>query len=163
MHFRRSEIYATLALFTFLNEYCNCYQINNESVNILYCNNEEVVKQLKVIIKSKRTYLHGYRISKHEAVLALIHIISKLLQVYHIKSHQNKVNGKDNLNVPEKLNSIADELADTYDTVPKQCNIPTTPVAIYFNGQYLANDYQHKIRSISHFNQAKKYMKDKYK
>ena len=51
MHSDRSEIYAILALFVFLNDYCNYYQITNESVNILYCDNEEVVKKLKVIIK----------------------------------------------------------------------------------------------------------------
>ena len=64
--------------------------------------------------------------SKHEAVLALIPIHSKLLQVCHIKSHQDKVKEKDNLTLPEQLKSIADELADTYTTTPKQYHIQST-------------------------------------
>ena len=58
LHSHRSEIYAALALFTFLNEYCKYYQITNDIVNILYSNNEEIVKKLKVVIKNKQTYLH---------------------------------------------------------------------------------------------------------
>ena len=57
---------------------------------------------------------------------------------------------------------MADELADTYATAPKQCHIKSSPVAIYFNGYYIANDYQHKLRSITLFKQAKQYMRDKY-
>ena len=76
MHSNRYEIYTTLALFTFLNEYGSYYQIKNESVNILYCNNDEVVKKLKAIVKSKGTYIHRYRMSEHETVLALIPILS---------------------------------------------------------------------------------------
>ena len=90
--------------------------------------------------------------SEHEAVLALIHILPTFLQVRHIKSHQDKVKGKDNLTLPEQLNSITDELADTYVTTPNQHHIQSTPVAIYFDGNYLENDYQHKLRSITHFN-----------
>ena len=100
--------------------------------------------------------------SEHEAVLALILILLKFFQARHIKSHQYKVKEKDNLTLPEQLNSISDELADKYVTTPKQCHIQSTPVAIYFNGYYLANDYQHKLRSIIHFNQAKQYIKNKY-
>ena len=59
MHSHRSEIYAALAIFTFLDEYCKYYQITNDSVNILYCDNEEVVNKLKAILKNKHTYLHG--------------------------------------------------------------------------------------------------------
>ena len=54
--------------------------------------------------------------TEHEAVLALIPILPIFLQVRHIKSHQDKVKGKDNLALPEQLNSIADELADIYAT-----------------------------------------------
>jgi len=94
MHSYRSEIYATLALFIFLSEYCKYYQITNNSVNILYCDNEEVVKKLKAIIKNKQIYLHGYRMSEHEAILALIPILPTTVHVRHIKSHQDKVKGK---------------------------------------------------------------------
>ena len=76
MHLHRSEIYVALALFTFLSEYCKYYQITNNSVNVLYCDNEEVVKKLKAIIKNKQTYLHEYRMSEHEAILALIPILT---------------------------------------------------------------------------------------
>ena len=151
MHSHRSEIYATLALFTFLNEYCNYYQITNGSVNKLYSNNEEIVMKLKAIIKNKHTYLHGYRMSEHEIVLALIPILPKFLQVRHIKSHQDKVKGNKNLTLPEQLNSIVDDLVDAYATAPKKCHIQSTPVAIYFNGYYIANDYHQKLRSITHF------------
>ena len=123
MHYHRSEIYAALAIFTFLHEYCKYYQITNNSVNILYCDNEEVVKKLKAIIKNKQIYLHGYRMSEHEAILVLIPILPKTLHVCHIKSHQDKVRGKENLTLPEQLNSIADDLADTYASTPKQCHI----------------------------------------
>ena len=125
-------------MFAFLNEYCNYYQIKNENVNIIYCDNEEVVKKLKSIIKNKRTYLHGHRMFEHEAVLALIPILPNQLKVRHIKSHQDKVKVKDNITLPGQLNSIANELVDIYATVPKRCNIPSTPVAIYFDDQYLA-------------------------
>ena len=162
MHSHRYEIYATLALFTFLNKYCNYHQITNGSVNTLYSNNEEIVMKLKAIIKNKHTYLHGYRMSEHEIVLALIPILPKFLQVCHIKSHQDKIKGNENLTLPEQLNSIADELVDTYATAPKKCHIQSTPVAIYFNGCYSANDYQQKLRSIAHFKQAKQYIKEKY-
>ena len=100
--------------------------------------------------------------SEHEAALALIPILPTLIQVRHIKSRQDKVKGKDNLTLPEQLNSIAGEIADTYATTPKQYHIQSTPVAIYFDGNYLANDYQHKLRSITHFYQAKQYIKNKY-
>ena len=100
--------------------------------------------------------------SEHEAVFALNPILPKFLQVRQMKSHQNKVKLKEKLTLSEQLNSIADELADTYITFPKQCNIPCTPVAMYFNGYYIANDYQHKLRSICHFNQAKTFMKNQY-
>ena len=100
--------------------------------------------------------------SEHEAALALIPILPTLIQVRHIKSRQDKVKGKDNLTLPEQLNSIAGEIADTYATTPKQYHIQSTPVTIYFDGNYLANDYQHKLRSITHFYQAKQYIKNKY-
>ena len=87
MHSHRSEIYAALALFTFLSEYCKYYQIQNNSINILYCDNEEILKKLKAIIKNKETYLHGYRMSEHEAILALIPILPKTFHVRHINSH----------------------------------------------------------------------------
>ena len=131
-------------------------------MNILYCDNEEVVKKLKAIIKNKQTYLYGYRMSEHEAILALIPILPTTLHVRHIKSHQDKVIGKENLNLSEQLNSIADDLVDTYASIPKQCHIQSTPVAVYHNESYLANDCQNKLRSISHFPQAKQYIKNKY-
>ena len=162
MHSHRSKIYATLAIFTFLDEYYKYYQITNDSVNILYCDDEEVVKTLKAILKKKRTYLHGYCMSEHEVVLALIPILATFLQVRHVKSHQDKIKEKDNLTLPEQLNSIADEIADKYATTPKQYHIQSTQVAIYFDVNYLANDYQHKLRSITHFNQATQYIKNKY-
>ena len=162
MHLHRSEIYVALALFTFLSEYCKYYQITNNSVNVLYCDNEEVVKKLKAIIKNKQTYLHEYRMSEHEAILDLIPILTTTLHVRHIKSHRDKVKGKENLNLPEHLNSIADDLANTYATTPKQCHIQSTLVAVYYNESYLANDYQNKLRSITHFHQAKQYIKNKY-
>ena len=59
---------------------------------------------------------------EHEAVLALISILPKFLEIRHIKIHQNKVKGKENLTLHEQLNSIANELADTYTTSPKQRN-----------------------------------------
>ena len=62
----------------------------------------------------------------HEVVLALIPILPTFLQVRHIKSRQDKVKGKDNLTLPEQVNSIADELADTYTTTPKQYHIQST-------------------------------------
>ena len=120
-------------------------------MNIPYCDSEEVVKKLKAIIRNKRTYLHRYHISEHETVLALIPILPKQLQDCYIKNHQDKVKGKENLILPEQLNSIANELVDTYTTIPKQINLPSTPVAVYFKGQYIANDYQQKIRSINNF------------
>ena len=57
--------------------------------------------------------------SEHEAVLALIPILPTFLHVRHIKSHQDKVKRKDNLTLPKQLNSIADNIADTYATTPK--------------------------------------------
>ena len=56
IHSHRSEIYVALAIFMFLDEYCKYYQIANDSVNMLYCNNEEEVKKLKAILKNKRTF-----------------------------------------------------------------------------------------------------------
>ena len=66
--------------------------------------------------------------SKHEAVLALIPILPKFLQVHHIKSHQDKIKGKYNLTLPKQLNSIADELVDTYVTTKqkKMKQLPTS-------------------------------------
>lgn len=115
-------------------------------------------KKLNAIIINKRTYLHGYRLSEYEAALTLIPILTNQPQVRHIKSYQ----GKENLILPKQLNSIANKLADTYPADPKQFNIPSTPVAIHFDGQYITNDYQYKLRNISHFNQAKQSISDKY-
>ena len=42
--------YTALTLFLLLNKYCKYYQIQNEIVNILYCNDEEVVKEMNAII-----------------------------------------------------------------------------------------------------------------
>ena len=44
------------------------------------------------------------------------------------------------MNLPEQLNSKADELADTYTTVSKQFNILSTHVAICYDGKYVPND-----------------------
>ena len=79
--------------------------------------------------------------SEHEVVLVLIPILPRQLQVCQIKIYQDKVKGKKNLTLPEQLNFIADELANTYTTIPKQLNIPSTLVAVYFEGQYIENGY----------------------
>ena len=54
----QAQIYVTSALFIFLHKYCKYYQIRNDTVNILYCDDEKVVKKLKTIIKKGHTSMN---------------------------------------------------------------------------------------------------------
>ena len=61
--------------------------------------------------------------SKHEAVLALIPILPKLLQVRHIKSYQDKIKGKDNLRLIKFFttrNELASSSAFEFDDTLKE-------------------------------------------
>ena len=55
--------------------------------------------------------------------------------------HQDKIKGKDNLTFPEKLNDLADSVADKYAWSPINNHISFTPLAIYFDNLYLPNNY----------------------
>ena len=51
--------------------------------------------------------------SEHEAIIAIQHYLPQRIQVIHLYSHQDKIKGKDKLPFPEKLNNLADNIADT--------------------------------------------------
>ena len=66
----------------------------------------------------------------------------------HNQNHQDKVKGTDNLNFPEQLNDIVDKLADKCTTLPRQINITSIPIPNYYDGQYIANDYDRRNQCI---------------
>ena len=79
--------------------------------------------------------------SEHEAIIEIQHYLPARINIIHLYSHQDKVKGKDNLIFPEKLNKLADFIADNYARAPIKNHIPLTPLAVYFNNNYIPNNY----------------------
>lgn len=82
--------------------------------------------------------------SEHEVFFTLNPLLPRKRQVIQIISYQDKVKGMDNLTLPEQLNNIVDELANMYVIIPKDRNVLSILISIYFEGKYITNDY-HRI------------------
>ena len=100
--------------------------------------------------------------SEQEAIIAIQHYLPLRINVIHLYSHQDKVKSKDRLTSPEKLNNLAESIADNYARSPINNHIPLTPLVVYFNHNYIPNNYQYQLRRLCFQKDANEYIKTKY-
>ena len=55
---------------------------------------------------------------------------------------------KSQLSIPPKLNQLTYDVIKKFTRIPLNIHILFTPLAIYFNNQYIANKYAHHIRRL---------------
>ena len=68
---------------------------------------------------------------------------------------------KSQLSIPPKLNQLTDDVINNFTRIPVNIHIPFTPLAIYFNNQYIANKYAHYIRRLVFQKIANEFIKRK--
>ena len=100
--------------------------------------------------------------SEHEAIIAIQHYLSRRIQIIHLYRHQDKIKGKAKLTFPEKLNDLADNIANTYARSPLNNHILFTSLVVYFNQKYIPNHYQYHLRRLSFQQNANEYVKTKH-
>ena len=99
---------------------------------------------------------------EHEAIIAIQNYLPSRINIMHLYSHQDKVKGKNKPTFPENLNNLADSIANNYARSPINNHIPFTPLAVYFNKNYIPNNYQHHLRRLCFQKDANEYIKAKY-
>ena len=62
------------------------------------------------------------------------------LKVYHVKDHQDERKNKQQLFIPELLNTTANKLINSNVKILIATNILLTPVAVYVNKRYIPNN-----------------------
>ena len=146
MHSYRSAAYTVLSVFLFIAEYFkySLLQLNNQCT--LYCDNKEIVKKIQKLSTTTNHFQSYYKMSEYEAIIAVQHYLPLRINVIHLYSHQYNVKGKDKLIFPEKLNNLAESIADNTARSPINNHIPLTPLAVYFNHNYTPNNYQYHLR-----------------
>ena len=86
----RSEIFGILEALIFLDEYCRCYLLKQESPIQYHCDNLEVFKKVKDIQREKYHYDKAYRTTYHDAELGIKELISSKMKIHHVKSYTDK-------------------------------------------------------------------------
>ena len=67
----------------------------------LYYDNKEIIKKVKKTKTTANYYKLSYKMSEHEAIIAIQKYLLRQLIVIHVYSHQDKIKGKNNLTFPE--------------------------------------------------------------
>ena len=84
--------------------------------------------------------------SEYKAIIAIQYYLPLRISVIHLYIHQYNVKDKDKLTVHKKLNNLAKSIADNHARSPINNHIPLTPLAVYFNHNYIPNNYQCHLR-----------------
>ena len=162
MHSHRSEAYAVLSTFLFIAEYSKFFSLQSNNQYTLYCDNKEIVKEIQKLSTTTNQFQPFYKMLEHEVIIAIQHYLPARINIIHLCSHQDKVKGKDNLTFPEKLKNLVDSIADNYARAPINNHIPLVPLAVYFNHNYIPNNYQYHIQRLCFQKDAHEYVKTKY-
>ena len=94
---------------------------------------------IKKIEKSKINANHftpSYKISEHEAILAVQQYLPYDLSVFYLYSHQEKIEERTNLAFLVIVNDLVDKVADKYTCSPINNHITYSPIEIYFDNLY---------------------------
>ena len=130
IHSHRYKSYAILSVFLFISEYSKYFSQRFNNQYTLYCDNKEIVKKIQKISTTTNHFQPYYKMSEHEAIIAIQHYLPRRINVIHLYSHQDKVKGKKKLIFPEKLSNLVDTIADNYARSPLNNHIPFTPLAV---------------------------------
>ena len=128
----------------------------------LYCDNNEIVKKMKKTRTYEKQFKPSYEMSKNETVLAIQHYLPHHFSVIHIYSHQDKVKWRSNLTYSKRLNELVDKVTDKYACSPINNHVPYSPIAIYFDNIYIANNYYFYLRRLYFQQDANEYLKQNY-
>ena len=161
MHSHRSEAYAVLSAFIFIAEYSKYFSLQFNNHCTLYCANKEIVKKIQKHSTTTNHFQPYYKMSKHEAIIAIQHYLPRRINVIHFYGHQDKIKGKDKLTFPEKLNNLADSIPDNSARSPINNHIPLTPFAVYLNHNYIPNNYQYHLHKLCFQQDANEHIKAK--
>ena len=101
MHSHRSEAYVILSILLLLSEYSKYFKLQFNNKCTLYCDNKEIVKKVQKTKKSATFFKPSYKMSEHEAIIAIQKYLPHQLILIHLYSHQDKIKGTDNLTFPE--------------------------------------------------------------
>ena len=104
----------------------------------------------------------SYKISEHESIRAIQNYLPCRLSVIYIYSHQDKIRGRDNFTLPEKLIDLVDSVADKYDRSPINNHVPFTHLAIWFDKSYILNNYLYHLLRLWFQKDVNEYIKKKY-
>ena len=107
MHSHRSAAYAVLSAFLFIAEYSKYFSLQFNNQCTLYCDNKEIVKKIKKLSTTTNHFQPYYKMSEHEAIIAIQHYLPSRINVIHLYSHQDKVKGKDKLTFSENLTQLS--------------------------------------------------------
>ena len=146
MHSHRSEAYIVLSAFIFIVVYFKYFSLQFNIHCTMYCDNKEIVKKIQKLSTTTNHFQSYYKMSEYEAIIAVQHYLPLRINVIHLYSHQYNVIGKDKLIFPERLNNLAESIADNTARSPINNHIPLTPLAVYFNHNYTPNNYQYHLR-----------------
>ena len=87
MHSHRSEAYAILSVLFFLSEYEKYFRLPLNNKIIIYCDNKEIVKNVKQLTKTNNKFKPYYKMSEHEAISAIQQYLQSNTQIIHLYSH----------------------------------------------------------------------------
>ena len=100
------------------------------------------------MIKTNVNYYDlNYKILEHEAIIVMTYYLPQRFEIFHIYSHQELQTGTTKLNLPQKLNELADTVVKRFERI---LNIPFASIAVYFNNAYIPNNYQHHIHHLAY-------------
>ena len=163
MHSRRSELYTTIGVLLFLKEHSNFYSIPLQNKFSIYCDNKEIVNKTSMIKTTANYYNLNYTMSEHEAIVAIKSYLPQRYEIFNLYIHQTIQSGTTKLNVPQKLNELADTVVKKFTKISLNINIPFAPIDLYFNNTYIPNICQHHIYRLVFQNVANGFIKKKEK
>ena len=85
------------------------------------------------------------------------------IRVNHIRGHQDKKKRKEQLTMAEEMNIMADKIIGKNASNPKSIQIQNTPTAVYIQKTYISNNIRKIIRSHCGFQDAARFLKEKYR
>ena len=103
-----------------------------------------------------------YTKKEHEVYLALLPLIPKYFQLYHVKGHLDDTKSWDDLTIPECLNIQEDLNATKQSKPPLNIPLPSASFAIYIHQKNIHLNFQQRIRESYNEQEAKSFLQSKY-
>ena len=97
----RSEIYSSLASFTFLEFYCDYFSLPFNNTIHTFCDNKSYVTKMNEFISRPYSKLSIHKIKESEAYLAILSCLQVNFAINYIKGHQDDIKLNKDLTIAE--------------------------------------------------------------